>query len=330
MTASLGYEQILEKIQKEKGLTISEIESRVKKKLKELSDLISKEGAAYIIANELGVKVLEDFSKKTLKINQLMQGMSSVNIVGKVLQVYSVREFDTGTRQGKIGSLLIGDETGTVRVVMWDTNHIREIENDNIRLDRVIKLKNAYIKENNGFKEIHMGNRSSLELNPEELIGEIKSNNIFNKKQIKDLVPGENATIEGTIVQLFEPRFYDACVQCNKKVNLNNGVTNCEFHPNAGTSSQPVLNLYVDDGSESIRMVAFRNLAEKIISRIKELKENPALFEEVRTNILGEQFKFNGKVTKNEMFDRKEFIINELEELKPEEIVKEVIEEIKI
>ncbi len=327
---NLTYEQIIEKIQKEKGISITEIDVKIKKKLKDLSDLISREGAAYIVANEFGVKIFEDFSKKTLKINQLVQGMTSVNIAGKVLQVYSVREFDTGTRQGKIGSLLLGDETGTVRVVMWDTNHIREIENDNIRLDKVVKLKNVYIKENNGFKEIHVGNRSSIDLNPEETINEVKFSNpvTLTKKEIKDLIAGENAIISGTIVQVFEPKFYEACSQCNKKVNLE--TNKCENHPASEVNSQPILNLYLDDGSDSIRIVAFRNLAEKIIGNIKEIKTNPNIFEEVRSNLLGEQFKFSGKVTKNEMFDRKEFIISSLEELKPEEIANELVEEIKL
>lgn len=322
-----NYEQIIEKIQNEKGLTLSEVEAKIKKKLNDLSDLISKEGAAYIVANELGVKILEDFSKKTLKINQLIQGMSSVNIVGKIIQVYSVREFDNGTRQGKIGSLLLGDETGTMRVVMWDTNHIKEIENDNVRLDKVIKIINAYVKDNNGFKELHMGNRSNLELNPEETISEVKLNYSMNKKQIKDLTENENATISGTVVQIFEPRFYEACSQCNKKVNLDG---KCEFHQGASTLKQPILNLYLDDGTDSIRSVLFRNLAEKIIPNIHEMRENLALFEEARTEILGEQYKFTGKVAKNEMFDRKEFIVNSVEELKAEEIANEIVEEIKI
>jgi len=322
-----NYEQIIEKIQKEKGLTLSEIEAKIKKKLSDLSDLISREGAAYIVANELGVKILEDFSKKTLKINQLIPGMTSVNIVGKIIQVYSVREFDNGTRQGKIGSLLLGDETGTIRVVMWDTNHIKEIENDNVRLDKVIKIINAYVKDNNGFKELHMGNRSSLELNPEETISEVKLNYSVNKKQIKDLNENENATISGTVVQIFEPRFYEACSQCNKKVNLDG---KCELHQNADTVKQPILNLYLDDGTDSIRSVLFRNLAEKIISNIHEMRENISLFEEARIEILGEQYKFTGKVTKNEMFDRKEFIVNNVEELKAEDIANEIVEEIKI
>ena len=61
---------------------------------------------------------------------------------------------------------------------------------------------------------------------------------------------------------------------------------------------------------------------------LNQVKEDPAYFDYVRNELLGEQYNFNGKVVKNEMFDRKEFIINELEELKPEEIAKEVIEEI--
>ena len=132
---SMSYEQIIEKIHTEKGLSISDIEYSIKNKLRELGELVSKEGAAYIIANEHGVKIFEDFSKKTLKINQIMAGMSSVNIVGKVVQIYAIHEFNTGTRQGKVANLLIGDETGTIRLVMWDTNHIKELENNNLLPD---------------------------------------------------------------------------------------------------------------------------------------------------------------------------------------------------
>lgn len=325
----LTYEQIVEKIQKEKGLSLSEIEVKVKAKLKELSDLISKEGAAYIVANELGVKVFEDFGKKTLKINQLMGGIGSLNILGKVVDIYDVREFDKNNRKGKVASLLIGDETGTCRVVLWDTNHIKEIENGNIVKDKVIKIKNAYVKENNGFKEIHLGNRATLDLNPEETISEVKLGYAREviKKQIKDLVPGEFASISGTIVQAFEPKFYDACSDCGKKANEN---LKCEMHPNASSVKMPIFNFYLDDGTDNIRLVAFRDNATKLIGNINEIRENPLLFDEVRLNLLGMQYMFSGKVTKNEMFDRKEFIINSIEKINVEEAAQEIVEEINL
>ena len=325
----LTYEQIVEKIQKEKGLSLSEIEVKVKAKLRELSDLISKEGAAYIVANELGVKVFEDFGKKTLKINQLMGGIGSLNILGKVVDVYDVREFDKNNRKGKVASLLIGDETGTCRVVLWDTNHIKEVENGTIVKDKVIKIKNAYVKENNGFKEIHLGNRATLDLNPEEKITEVKLGYAREviKKQIKDLVPGEFASISGTIVQAFEPKFYDACSDCGKKVNEN---LKCEMHPNASSVKMPIFNFYLDDGTDNIRLVAFRDNATKLIGNINEIRENPLLFDEVRLNLLGMQYMFSGKVTKNEMFDRKEFIINSIEKINVEEAAQEIVEEINL
>jgi ssDNA-binding replication factor A large subunit len=325
----LTYEQIVEKIQKEKGLSLSEIEVKVKSKLKELSDLISKEGAAYIVANELGVKVFEDFGKKLLKINQLISGIGSLNIVGKIIDVYDVREFNTNNRKGKVASFLIGDETGTARVVLWDVNHIKEIENGNIAKDKVIKIRNAYVKENNGFKEIHLGNRASINFNPEETISEVKLNYAREiiKKQIKDLNPGEFASISGTIVQAFEPRFYDACSECSKKVNEN---LKCEIHPNADSIKIPIFNFYLDDGTDTIRLVTFRDNVSKLIDNINEVKENPSMFEENRINLLGNQYLFTGKVTKNEMFDRKEFVVNSIEQINAEEVAQELVEEIDV
>jgi ssDNA-binding replication factor A large subunit len=326
----LTYEQIIERIQKEKNISLEDIEIKVKIKLKELSDLISREGAAYIVANELGIKLFEDFSKKTLKINQLIAGIGSLNIVGKVLDIYQVREFNSNNRKGRVASLLFGDETGTCRVVFWDLNHIKEIENGNITRDKVIKVKNAYVKENNGFKEIHLGNRASLDLNPEEKIESVNTGIIREviKKQIKDLIPGEFASISGTIVQAFEPRFYDACAECGKKVNME--TMKCEMHPNSLPNKMPIFNFFLDDGTENIRLVAFRDNVVKLIGNINEIQNNPNFFDDIRANLLGTQYSFTGKVTKNEMFDRKEFIISSIEEIKPEEAAQEIIEEIDV
>ena len=56
---TLVYEEIVKKICEEKQMDHEEVHLRVKEKLRQLSDLISKEGAAHIVANELGVKVYE-------------------------------------------------------------------------------------------------------------------------------------------------------------------------------------------------------------------------------------------------------------------------------
>ena len=92
----------------------------------------------------------------------------------------------------------------------------------------------------------------------------------------------------------------------------------------------PVFNVYLDDGTDNIRLVAFRDNATKLVNNIHEIRENPGLFDEARLNLLGMQYIFTGKVTKNEMFDRKEFIINSIEKINAEEAAQEIIEQIDV
>jgi len=92
----------------------------------------------------------------------------------------------------------------------------------------------------------------------------------------------------------------------------------------------PIFNFFLDDGTENIRLVAFRDNVVKLIGNINEIQNNPNFFDDIRANLLGTQYSFTGKVTKNEMFDRKEFIISSIEEIKPEEAAQEIIEEIDV
>ena len=120
---NLSYAEVIEKIKNSTDLSEEEISRRVEQKLDKLSDLISKDGAAHILANELNVNIFENIPKE-LKINRLIPGMSFVNIIGKVINVYEIREYNKNNKRGKVGNLLIGDETGVIRTVLWDTKHI--------------------------------------------------------------------------------------------------------------------------------------------------------------------------------------------------------------
>src|SRR3989344_5729863 len=310
----LSYEQILEKIQTQTKKPVSEIELLIQNKLTKLSDLISKEGAAHIVANELKVKLFDKIEGKQ-KIKDLLSGMNSVDVIVKIVNSYGIREFKKNNREGKVASLLVGDDTGTCRLILWDTKHISEIENNSLKENKVILLKNAYIKENNGFKEIHLGNKSLIEYQDKDIkvISYNLSQNLTVKK-IKDLKVNDYASIEGTIVQAFEPKFYDSCPECRKKIKEDG---KCENH-GIVQKEVPIVNIFIDDGTENIRVVLFNENANKIIGNPQTLKNS----DEFRDEVLGKQLKIQGKVIRNEMFDRNEFMANNIEELKPEDIIK--------
>src|SRR3989344_9664262 len=132
---NLSYDEIISRIKEEKQITSEEIERKIKEKLKQLSDLISKEGAAHILANELGVKIVS--SPRELKINAILAGMNNIGVTGKVLNLNKIVSYNKNGKQGKVGSFILGDETGKVRVALWDTNHINHIENGEIKEETI-------------------------------------------------------------------------------------------------------------------------------------------------------------------------------------------------
>ncbi len=74
----LDYETIISRITSSTNLPKVEIEQKVRQKLIDYQDLISKEGAAHMIANEFNVKLFDN-SNKILKIKQ-KNSTNSLNV----------------------------------------------------------------------------------------------------------------------------------------------------------------------------------------------------------------------------------------------------------
>lgn len=305
-----------EKIVSSGKIGVTDLERKIKAKVNELSGLISEEGAAHIIANELGIDLVPGLDK--LKIKNIYAGMRNISVAAKVVRKFEVREFQKEDRMGKVCSLIVGDETGTMRVVFWNeqVNLLSEVkEND------TLLLKNVYVRENNGNKEIHLGTGGEVEVNPAaERIGEVRQSNGFSRKKIKELEGGEeNIEILGTVVQAFDPRFFEVCPDCGKKVEGNI----CGAHGTVVPVSSYVLNLVMDDGTGTIRSVFWKNQTSHLLGKTEEeirgYKEDLGNFEEVKTDLLGEQFRLMGRVRKNEMFGRLEFNVQMVAKAKPEE-----------
>ena len=327
----IPYEHIIERIKKEANISEDEISNKVDQKMKQLSGLISKEGAAHIVANELGIKLFDSFTGK-LQIKNILVGLRNVETVGKVLQVYELREFTTNERQGKVASLVIGDETGTIRIVMWgdQADNIK-----NMNKEMIIKIVGGYVKDNNGSIELHLNDRSQVILNPPgESVNAVKQN-AAQRKEISKLTENDNnVEILGTIVQIFDPRFFPIDPETGRKVTENEGT----YYLNDKAIENPdysyVLNLIVDDGTDNMRAVFFRENMEKLLNCNKEkilgYKDNPETFEQVKSDLLGTLVKINGRVKKNLFFDRLEIVSNDVSlNPNPEEEIKRLDEEVK-
>ena len=305
----IPYEQIIEKIKEKAQIPEQELNSKIKAKMEQLAGLISKEGAAHIIANELRVKLFEEGK---LKIKNILSGMRSVETVGKITNVFEINEFQRKDgSDGKVASFIIGDETGRIRVVLWNdqTDMIKDL-----KPDTVVKIKNAYARQNNNNLEVHLSNKSELIINPpDEKIEEIAQRQEAKRKKIEELSESDaNVELLGTIVQIFEPRFYEVCPECNKRMKPKDTGLVCNTHGAVTPSFSYVMNTLLDDGSSTIRTVFFRNQIANLLKmqneEILKFKDSPGDFQTIKDDLLGKIIKIVGRTTKNEMFDRLEFI----------------------
>jgi replication factor A1 len=307
--------ELKEKIVASGKLSLEEVEEKIKAKINELSGLISEEGAAHIIANELGVELVNKNSDK-LKIKEIYSGMRDITTVGKVVRKFDVREFAKGESTGKVCSLVLGDETGTVRVVFWN-EQVDEVSS--LKEGDILKIESAYVRDNRGQKEIHLGKIGHIDINPDgEVITGVREGNTYERVAIDKLEDGaQGAEILATVVQVFDPRFFTLCPQCNKRANNNE----CATHGTVEPVLSYVLNAVLDDGTGNIRAVFWKNQTNHLVEKedLSEFQENLAAFEEIKNDLLGEQFKVMGRVKKNDMFDRLEFNVQMVEKAKPEE-----------
>ena len=309
-----NYERIIEKISKISGLEKEEIERRIEAKRAKLSGLISKEGAAQVIAAELGIS----FDNEKLKIEELLPGMRKVNTFGKVITVFQPRSFKTKKGDdGKVANLFIADDTSNIKVVLWDTNHISLIENGQINPGIVVEIVNATMRDN----ELHLGSFSELKITNNHVIDEVKTERNFRTKNISDLKNSDNAVIRGFIVQSFEPKFFYVCPSCKKKATPEGTFFTCVEHGKVAAEKRALLNVVIDDGTETIRSVAFQdNLASLGLTDLENMEE--LIIQ--RNKLLGKEMIFYGSVRNNKVFNTPEFILERAEELNLDSLIKEL------
>ncbi len=304
-----NYSQLVERIARSSGLPAEDIERKIEAKRAKLSGLISKEGAAQVVASELGIS----FEKERMKIDELVSGMRKANVLGKIIQMFPVRSYEKDGKSGKIGSFVLADGSSNIRTVLWDTNHIDLIEKNTIKEGDVVDIANASVRN----EELHLSGFSDIKLSNEK-IENVVEGRVFSEKNLKDLGQGANAEVRAFIVQIFEPRFFTVCPSCRKKVGENG---ECSQHGKVSGERRALISMVLDDGTETMRAVLFSDQIEKIIPK-EELEPEP--FIKRRAELLGKEMIFSGQVRKNKIYDNLELFVSDWENIDIDKMIEKL------
>ncbi len=220
-------DELLEIISVKTGMSKEEILLRIRNKQRELSGLVSEEGAAYIVANELGVKTRNHVVESILKLKEINPEMKSVNVMGRVKAIYGPREFTTKTGvRNKVANLEVVDLTGPGRIVLWNMHDIEKLEKGIVNVGKVIKVKSGYVREGlNGRLEVHVGNRGILVENPEDYREDEFPQVPSGEQKISELQPNSPATLAARVMSKYEIREFNSNGRSGKVANalINDG-----------------------------------------------------------------------------------------------------------
>lgn len=306
-------DEIIAKIAKATAETEEDIYRMIEDKQVEMSGLISEEGAAYLVAKELGVELRREVEK--LNIESVAAGMQNADVTGKITRIFPVREFKTEKAEGRVANIIIADKTGSIRVSLWN----EEIEKLNsLSVGDVIRVR-GFVRDNNGQPEMRMGRKGNIiKLHDAEGFDTIVYERKAERSSVSELREGFYRSIRAPILQIFDTNlFFEICPECRKRLKETETsftcAEHCEVIPNYGM----IVSGIIDDSTGNIRAVFFTEAAEKIIGMsvadAKKLFDRKKKTESILSQIpLGKEFVFEGSVRRNAFFDRLEFVVNDV------------------
>jgi replication factor A1 len=200
MTAEEIIQQILSKhpeVSRNQILETLEIEKS------KTGGLIADETLLRLIAARYGVEILQDRVYRKLSISHLVPGLNDVTMTGRVVAVYPPRTFE-GEKSGKFANLMIADKDATLRVILWN-DKVELIEAGELKAGQIVRFSHGYTREDRkGKAELHLGNRSQIEVAPKNIkTDEYPLIGKFATKISKITKAYENIHLTGTVKELF-------------------------------------------------------------------------------------------------------------------------------
>lgn len=311
-------DELVEKISEESGADPDDIKERIAAKTEELSGLVSEEGAAHLIAREEGVELAEA-EEQELKVENVVPGMNRVDLKAQVVDITDINTFERDDgEEGRVRNIVLGDETGTVRMSLWD-DQVDLAEK--VDVDDAIGISGAYSREDNrGNPELRIGDDTQIRMIDEDIEAVDAGQGgggggAVEAEKITDVVSeNQTVTVHGTVVEVYAQNpFYQACPECNKKVEEDGDGYVCGEHGEVEPQHNMILSAILDDGYGNIRTVFFRDRAKELLQAEDETFDGDAeAVQGYADDIKGRDVVVTGRSRYNDFFNRIELIGNEV------------------
>jgi replication factor A1 len=169
MSEEIG--ELIKEISEKSGKEEKEIKEMIDAKIKKFSGLLTDQGAAFMVQKELGLK--QETSVES-KVDGLEEGMKNIELKGIVKSVFPVKEFEKNGKQGKLKSFILEDDTGGVRVTLWND----QVDKYDLTIGSEVQLNNVIVSSYNEKKQVSLGFNGTIDILNKKEIDFEKINNL--------------------------------------------------------------------------------------------------------------------------------------------------------
>jgi len=234
--------------QQRSDLTIDKLRSLIEEKKQKIgAGYLTEQGALFLVAADLGISL--DQQRSPLRISDLYVGAKDVTLYGRILTIYSPRQFarkdNTETTKNRT-MVIYDDDQSTIKIKLWD-NKVQVPEEMGLRPGDMIKLSKGYVKSGlDGKPFINVGMDCQLE-KTKEAPSEIPDLNAMTRTIENVDSPADNIIIEGYVRS--NPRMSD---YRDSRGNMNKSLQ---------------LQLFNEDGTKSLRTIIW-NVSETRLPKV--------------------------------------------------------------
>ncbi len=161
----MGSEEVIKRIlAKRPDIARSVLESMIVKKKEASGDLLSFEGAAHLVAQDFLVETSVT-RKDGLKISDMVPQLGDATLIARVVAAWPKQRFKRKDEtEGTFIRLLLGDKTGTLTCLVWNSNTIQTLESSDIE-GKMVRVAHGYTREGLSDRvELHVGDRGDVTL----------------------------------------------------------------------------------------------------------------------------------------------------------------------
>ncbi len=269
------------------------------------------------------IELKEKIKEEAMKISDLIEGEKNISVKGRILIEFPLKEFESKGKKGMLKRIELIDETGIIRIVLWDEKAKLSLKEGNGILNEGNEIELTALNARKGLNEIELHSSFNTTIKETKGLGELKDLCIsfFGLQELNKVIEGKRIVVAGKIKELNKTKLlFNVCPECGKKIEEEDNKFFCNT---CGQVLKPdrkaVISFELEDNSAVMRTIVYGKKAEEILGKNnKEIEDKldeiilDEVLIELNEKIKGKELSFLAKVKENPFDEETELVLEKL------------------